>query len=115
MFEIGFSEILIIAVIALLVLGPEKLPKAARFAGLWMRRARAQWYSVKAELEREIAAEQLQAAVREGLADVRQEMQALRDPVSSTTANPAREIPPADAPPPKSPSAIAARDDHLEP
>ena len=53
MFDIGFSELLIVAVVALVVLGPERLPKAARFAGLWVRRARAQWYSVKAELERE--------------------------------------------------------------
>src|SRR3546814_7584820 len=59
MFGIGFSELLLIAVIALLVLGPERLPKAARFAGLWVRRARAQWYSVKSELERELATEDL--------------------------------------------------------
>lgn len=59
MFGIGFSELLLVAVIALLVLGPERLPKAARFAGLWVRRARAQWYSVKSELERELATEDL--------------------------------------------------------
>ena len=46
MFDVGFSELLLIAVVALLVLGPERLPKAARFAGLWVRRARAQWNSV---------------------------------------------------------------------
>jgi sec-independent protein translocase protein TatB len=43
MFDIGFSELLIIAVVALLVLGPERLPRAARLAGMWVRRARAQW------------------------------------------------------------------------
>ena len=59
MFDIGFSELLLIAVIALVVLGPERLPKAARFAGLWVRRARAQWYAVKFELEHELAAEEL--------------------------------------------------------
>ena len=47
MFDVGFSELLIIAVVALLVLGPERLPKATRFAGLWVRKARAQWYSVR--------------------------------------------------------------------
>ena len=57
MFDVGFSELLVIAVVALLVLGPERLPKAARFAGLWVRRARAQWHSVKAELARWIGAE----------------------------------------------------------
>ena len=69
MFDIGFSEVLIIAVVALLVLGPERLPKAARFAGLWVRRARAQWYSVKAEFEREIAQEELMRQVREPFAE----------------------------------------------
>ncbi|PIX59940.1 MAG: twin-arginine translocase subunit TatB [Lysobacterales bacterium CG_4_10_14_3_um_filter_64_11] len=63
MFGIGFSELLLIAVIALLVLGPERLPKAARFAGLWVRRARAQWYSVKTELERELATEDLRRSL----------------------------------------------------
>ena len=57
MFDVGFSELLIIAVVALIVLGPERLPHAARFAGLWVRRARAQWHSVRAELERELEVE----------------------------------------------------------
>jgi sec-independent protein translocase protein TatB len=77
MFDVGFSELLIIAVVALLVLGPERLPKAARFAGLWMRRARAQWYSVKAELERELANEELQSGLKNPLADLKPQMQAL--------------------------------------
>lgn len=59
MFDLGFSELLLVALVALVVLGPERLPKAARFAGLWVRRARAQWYSVKSELERELAADEL--------------------------------------------------------
>lgn len=65
MFDIGFSELLLIAVVALVVLGPERLPKAARLAGLWVRRARAQWYAVKSELEHELAAEELQRSLRE--------------------------------------------------
>ncbi|GAA5067841.1 Sec-independent protein translocase protein TatB [Lysobacter panacisoli] len=65
MFDIGFSEIFVIAIVALLVLGPERLPKAARFAGLWVRRARAQWYSVKSELENELAADELKRSLRE--------------------------------------------------
>jgi len=65
MFDIGFGEIFLIAVVALLVLGPERLPKAARFAGLWVRRARAQWYSVKAELENELADEELRRSLKQ--------------------------------------------------
>ena len=65
MFDIGFSELFLIAVVALVVLGPERLPKAARFAGLWVRRARAQWYSVKSELENELASEELKRTLRD--------------------------------------------------
>lgn len=65
MFDIGFSELLLIAVVALVVLGPERLPKAARFAGLWVRRARAQWDSVKQELERELHADELKRTLHD--------------------------------------------------
>jgi len=65
MFDIGFSELFLIAIVALVVLGPERLPKAARFAGLWVRRARAQWYSVKSELENELASEELKRTLRD--------------------------------------------------
>lgn len=71
MFDIGFSELLVIAVVALLVLGPERLPKAARFAGLWVRKARAQWYSVKSEFEREMASDELRRSVGNPLGDLR--------------------------------------------
>ena len=75
MFDVGFSEMLVIAIVALIVLGPERLPKAARFAGLWVRKARAQWYSVKAEFEREVASEELQRAVKTPLAQLQQAVQ----------------------------------------
>lgn len=77
MFDIGFSEIFIVAIVALLVLGPERLPRAARFTGLWVRRARAQWYSVKAELESELADDELKRALlrtQEELREIRAEM-----------------------------------------
>ena len=75
MFDIGFSEIFVIAIVALLVLGPERLPKAARFAGLWVRRARAQWHSVKSELENELAAEELKRSLRDTQDSLREAQQ----------------------------------------
>jgi sec-independent protein translocase protein TatB len=75
MFDVGFSEMLVIAVVALIVLGPERLPKAARLAGLWVRKARAQWYSVKAELEAEIANEQLRRELQAPLDEVKQSLE----------------------------------------
>lgn len=79
MFDIGFSELLLIAIVALLVLGPERLPRAARFAGLWVRRARAQWHSVKSELESELADDELKRSLqrtRDELRDVQGQLQA---------------------------------------
>ncbi len=79
MFDVGFSELLVIAVIALLVLGPERLPKAARFAGLWVRRARAQWNSVKSEFERDLADDDLKRSLRETRESLRDAQDSLRN------------------------------------
>ncbi len=79
MFDIGFSELLMIAVVALIVLGPERLPKAARFAGLWVRKARAQWYSVKSELEHELASDELRRSLDDGREALREAEDHLRD------------------------------------
>ncbi|MBD8526627.1 Sec-independent protein translocase protein TatB [Pseudomarimonas arenosa] len=65
MFDIGFFELLLIGIVGLLVLGPERLPRAARTAGLWMRRARATWYSVRNELERELAEADLKKSLQQ--------------------------------------------------
>ena len=86
MFDIGFSELLLIAVVALVVLGPERLPKAARFAGLWVRRARAQWYSVKSELERELEAEELKRSMQDTQAALKQAQMRLQDEVGQVQA-----------------------------
>lgn len=72
MFDIGLSEILIVAIVALVVLGPERLPKAARLAGFWVRKARAQWYTVKAELESEMADEELRSSLKASMTDLQQ-------------------------------------------
>jgi sec-independent protein translocase protein TatB len=78
MFDIGFSEIALIAVVALLVLGPERLPRVARTAGALLRRARASWQNVRSEIERELAAEDLKRTIHETrrAADVRADVEA---------------------------------------
>lgn len=57
MFDVGFSEILLIAVIALIVLGPKKLPKLAQDIGRWVGRARAMARQLRSQLDQEVAAE----------------------------------------------------------
>lgn len=88
MFDLGFSELVVIALVALIVLGPERLPKAARFAGLWIRRARAQWYSVRSELERELAAEEL----KRSLDDAKQAVRSTGESMRSTGEDLRREL-----------------------
>jgi sec-independent protein translocase protein TatB len=60
MFDIGFWELVLVGVVALVVIGPERLPKAARMAGLWVGRARRTLSSVKEEIDREFKAQELQ-------------------------------------------------------
>lgn len=86
MFDIGFSELVVIALVALVVLGPERLPKAARLAGLWVRRARAHWYAVKSELEQELAADELKRSLRETKDALRETGDAFRDPQAPAQA-----------------------------
>ena len=97
MFDIGFSEILITMVVALLVLGPERLPRAARFAGLWVRRARAQWASVRAELERELATEELQRNFHSPLSELQPQMRELEKDLREALAGSDFRTPPATA------------------
>src|SRR5271169_3166317 len=59
MLDVGFSEILLTSAIALIVLGPERLPKVARQVGNWMGRARAMARQLTEQLEREVSAEEL--------------------------------------------------------
>jgi Tat protein translocase TatB subunit len=59
MLDFGFSEILLTSAIALVVLGPERLPKVARQVGNWMGRARAMARQLSEQLEREVSADEL--------------------------------------------------------
>ena len=59
MFDIGFSEMIVIAVIALIVLGPEKLPRVARTAGHLLGRMQRYVNDVKADINREMELDEL--------------------------------------------------------
>jgi sec-independent protein translocase protein TatB len=65
MIEISFGKLVLLALIALIVLGPEKLPHAARTAGVFLRRVRTGWDSVRAEVERELQVEEIRRQARE--------------------------------------------------
>lgn len=65
MFDIGFSEMIVIAVIALIVLGPEKLPRVARTAGHLLGRMQRYVNDVKADINREIELDELKKLQKE--------------------------------------------------
>lgn len=65
MFDVGFMELLLIGVVALLVIGPERLPKVARTAGLWLGKGRRFIGSVKSDIEQELKAEELKRILAE--------------------------------------------------
>ena len=73
MFDIGFPEFFLAAVVALLVIGPERLPGALRTAGLWLGRLRRSYYRVKTEIEREIGMDDVRRQLHneQVMADVR--------------------------------------------
>ncbi|HET7687065.1 MAG TPA: Sec-independent protein translocase protein TatB [Candidatus Macondimonas sp.] len=83
MFDIGFWELVLVFVIALVVLGPERLPGAARQVGLWVRRIRGMAQVAQQELERELKISELRQQLHDNpdlktLQSVREDLQRLR-------------------------------------
>ena len=95
MFDVGFSEVVIIAVIALVILGPERLPKVARTLGFWVGRARRMVADVKSDIDREMRESEL-ADLRKLGDDVKDEIEkagndAVGDSGTSSVADSIRE------------------------
>jgi len=63
MFDVGFSEMLMVGLIALLVFGPERLPRVAKEAALWIRKLRSMATSVKQEIDRELQLQDLKESM----------------------------------------------------
>ena len=111
MFDIGFSELVVIAVVALVVLGPERLPKVARTAGHLLGRLQRYVNDVKSDINREMQLEELkklQAQVAESARSIEQSVtkemqtaesalnqtaQSLNEAVETTAATASAEVP----------------------
>lgn len=94
MLDFGFSEILLTSAIALVVLGPERLPKVARQVGNWMGRARVMARQLSEQLEREVNAEEL---LKEQKSNSQTSRPAAASPALPTIAPPLATAPPLDA------------------
>lgn len=124
MFDIGFSELLLIAVVALVVIGPERLPKVARAAGLLFGRLQRYVAGMRSEIERELRLDEIKRVAEEARTNfedvsyslqesgkqVQEQLESARQPTGTTTpalrapsaphavegAHAVEEIPPAD-------------------
>ena len=111
MFDIHFAEFFLAAVVALLVLGPQRLPVALRTLGLWVGRLRRSYYSVKTEIEREIGMDEIRRQLHneQVMADVKRverEVQALGQDIDGQPA-PAAAVPAEDASAEDAPAPVA--------
>ena len=92
MFGSSFSELLLVGLVALLVLGPERLPGAARTAGLWIGRLKRSFNAIKQEVEREIGADEIRRQLHnEHILSLEQEARKILSPVQEP-AKPAEPV-----------------------
>ena len=78
MFDMGFAEMVVIGIVALLVIGPERLPAVARSAGRWFAKIRNFVSSVKNDVEREFKTDELQKILQQQ----QDELQSLKEAVN---------------------------------
>ena len=111
MFDIGFPELLVVSIVALLVIGPDKLPETLRALFLWVGRLRRSLTNIRADIENEIGADDIRQqlhneSIMKELKETRQQLQrvvnqtdeALTEIKQASTALSLADLPP-DLPP----------------
>ena len=81
MFDIGFTELVIIAVVSLLVIGPERLPSAVRTASLWLNRIKRGFSDIKREVEQELHNDAVLQELRKTGEDLKTEANSIGDKI----------------------------------
>jgi sec-independent protein translocase protein TatB len=100
-FDVGFAELLLLSLIALLVLGPERLPRIARTLGGLSRKARSSWLSLKRSIDEEIRQQDLRKPVDKMREDFRSTVQDFKSSVDEVKSSVEAKGQPADATRPK--------------
>ncbi len=85
MFDIGFAELVLVAVVGLLVIGPERLPGAIRTASFWLNRLRRGFNEIKQEVERELHNDAVMQDLRRTGEQIREQADSLGREVKSAT------------------------------
>lgn len=83
MFDIGFAELVLLAMVALLVLGPERLPGVARALGGLSRKARSSWLNLKRSIEAEMRAEELKKPLQQFQDEIKKTRDTFSDGIGS--------------------------------
>ncbi|MHA7815728.1 MAG: Sec-independent protein translocase protein TatB [Pseudohaliea sp.] len=91
MFDIGFAELLLIAVVGLLVIGPERLPAAIRTGSAWLNRLRRGFNELKHEVQRELHNDEVMQELRKTSESVRKETQRWREDLTGPGEKDAQE------------------------
>ena len=87
MFDIGFTELLLVGVMGLIILGPERLPKAARTLGLLIGRIRRTMSGIQQEIEQEIRNQELQEKLKDPMTTFRDEVKEVENSLMDSTAS----------------------------
>jgi sec-independent protein translocase protein TatB len=88
MFDMGFTELALIGIVALVVIGPERLPGVARTAGKYFGRLKRFMTTIKADVEQELRADELRSI----LADQQKELNTLKDSITGAGKEFAKEV-----------------------
>lgn len=101
MFDIGFAELIIIGIVALVVIGPERLPEAIRTGSAWLNRLRRGFNDIKQEVQQELHNDSVMRELRDSGEKLRREGESLKkqfnSPLTSTQSEKTADKP-ADAP-----------------
>lgn len=92
MFDIGATELLLVAIIGLVVVGPERLPRLARTIGMWVKRARGQVSSIQKEINKELELEDLKRQLEQKGGGLTLEDLTGEDPSETRTPSPSSKV-----------------------
>ncbi|WP_051206347.1 Sec-independent protein translocase protein TatB [Oceanospirillum maris] len=93
MFDIGFFELIVIGILALLVLGPERLPKAARTAGMWIGRIKQGVSSIQQEVNQQLHIEEMQRQLEDNRRKLEETLRQQEQSITESSGPKASSIP----------------------
>ncbi len=93
MFDIGFAELIVIGVVALLVVGPERLPETVRTASLWLNRIRRGFNDIKREVKQELHNDSVMQELRKTGEELKHDAAAVQQDLKKTAEMAKKEAP----------------------